>query len=361
MLNRFLLDVFGGEDKFWALARRVQDLAAVSAKADELVARVADLIREDPRYFLVFMHLHRQLRFTSSELIKLLFDPDQLDSLAYYDKLMSEDPRFGDQYRSAIRSKAWTSYTGIQPEIKPLDEIQKLACMKRTIDSYLDDEASCWELWKSRITTDPASAKRIAEFLLFEEDLLLLIKESVILSALKRSMRTTNVESVKAERGSYGETRVRQILLASGFVHESMNGARDLEEVEERLGSGLIPADPSRWSFVEQKRWRGGDKKFDFLLAKGSKVVYAVETNYFTTSMSKIKEVVIHFKELYDDCDKRNLRLIYITDGAGWLRLPSYIKSIYEYELEHGGDATGLPFLMTLKQFERAIPNIRMV
>ncbi|MEM3705705.1 MAG: DpnII family type II restriction endonuclease, partial [Candidatus Bathyarchaeia archaeon] len=89
------------------------------------------------------------------------------------------------------------------------------------------------------------------------------------------------------------------------------------------------------------------------------KVKFVIETNYFTTSMSKIREVVRHFMELKKSCMGK-YKLIYITDGMGWFGLAKDVKRMLEFEIEEQKkEPSQVRFLMNLEIFRQNIDLIK--
>ena len=64
-------------------AEELQDALISSDSEQDLLSRLAGRILAEPRLFLVVMHTVRQIRFTNLELVRILFDPEQLNSVVY--------------------------------------------------------------------------------------------------------------------------------------------------------------------------------------------------------------------------------------------------------------------------------------
>lgn len=354
-LSQFLLRQFGTEQEFWRLSKKLQRLKDSSINNDELIEQLASLIKEEPHYFLVLMHLHRQIRFTNLELLHLLFDTEQLDDLNYYLKIMKSDPVFNELISRQQKSTKWTEYIG--PVKYQIDNPCTIASFKKVVVSYLGSEKTCWERWRSRILNDPNVPKRIAQFLIRNEDLDQLIRENSVIPALKRSMRIINVETQKRKRGKYGERRVSKILKAAGFAYFPLKDAKTLEELERKPHQQTLVETTDQLVYTKEKKWPAEDKRFDFVLLAKGKIQFVIETNYFTTSMSKIREVVRHYKNLREACLRKGYRLIYITDGIGWLKLTKTLTEMIVLD-DSIRDPKQVPFLMNLRMFEDRIDLI---
>lgn len=353
----FLKRVFFSEDDFWRAVENIQNLKGRYATEEELIDRVAELIKDDPRVFLILAHLHRQLRFTNLELIHFFFDRNEIHNTNYYERLLETDPVFRKQFEKTCRSKKWNNY--ISKSDLGSDEVARLATFKKVVAGYTGSEEACWPLWKARIENDATVSRRIAEFVIINEDLKKLIENNTVRSSLERSLRTVNVELIKRERGEYASRKVREILENSGFVFKPYNEISDIEDLEAFLKTQNTLQSEPRYVYTREKLWGKENKRFDFVLIANSHIQFVVETNYFTTSMSKIREVVRHFMELKKAC-RGKYRLIYITDGMGWFGLVKNIREMLQFEIgEHEVEPSPIPFLMNLELFRRNIEKIK--
>ena len=62
------------------------------------------------------------------------------------------------------------------------------------------------------------------------------------------------------------------------------------------------------------------ERRFDFAIFNlTNKKLYLVETNFFNGGGSKLKAVCGEFKSLFNELNKQNIELIWITDGKGWI------------------------------------------
>jgi hypothetical protein len=357
-MTSFLLEILENEQSFWKMVDALQNLKGKYSSETDLIEKIAQLLRQDSRYFLVLAHLHRQLRFTNLELIHFFFDRGKLDDPQYYFDVLKKDELFKKQFEKAISSKTWNSYIGTLDPQSP-DEDMLLASFKKAMTSYLKSEKACWSLWSARIKSDPSVAQRISEFVVKKEDLKKLIETDSVKNSLLRSLRTVNVEILKRERGEYASRKVKEILENAGFVFEFYPKARDIKDLESAIKTSQLIGKTSNLIYTSEKLWKEQDKRFDFVLISKNRIQFVIETNYFTTSMSKIREVVRHFIELKKAC-RNKYRLIYITDGMGWFGLAKDVKKMLEFETEElNVEPSRIPFLMNLEMFKQNMDTIR--
>lgn len=354
-LTQFLKDEFKSKDRFWKYVDSLQQLKNKYKSDDELIQKVAKMLETDPLYFLILTHLHRQMRFTNLELVHFLFDRERLDDASYYLSLIKSDPPFKKLADRRVSSKKWIEYVGEVNLKSSKDNV--LASFKKIIASYLGSEDKCWKLWRSRIKSDSTVSERIAEFVVRYEDLRKLIESDSVKTAMERSLRTVNVEVLKKERGEYGSNQVKDILNSAGFIFLEYKES-DIEELEKEI-KVQSTIDQSKYIYTTEKEWKKEGKTFDFVLISNNKVQFVIEANYYTTGMSKVGEVVKHFMELKQAC-RRKYRLIYITDGMGWLKLVKKVHGMIKFEIEEQKvEPSPVPFLMNLEMFNQNIGLIK--
>lgn len=342
---------FRDERQVSSRANELQNSLASSKDDSSLVSRLAEQIAAEPRLFLLIMHTLRDVRYTNLELVRILFDPSQLDTTDYYLSLCDRDNEFNATFgRRLTRLKyAVTSSVG------DADHLTR-AIGKQAVYGYLNSRVSTWKRWKSRIQSDREVAQRAAEFAVSVEDFGTLVRESAVVQTLKRSLRTANVETVKAERGKFGAARIKELLMRSGFTSVDRPGHHNsLTELASpgRSSLGQGPFFASEVAGPERKR-------FDFALLTGSRVRFLIETTYYTTSMSKVGGVVKEFTALRSHLPPE-VHLFFITDGVGWFGRTRDVREMLSLNPSFDGDGAGLPFLLNLTQFERLIPRVKLL
>jgi hypothetical protein len=345
-LPETLRPAFPDAKEFYDLLGQVQ---AVGSRAHDVPSQkhiLALILENDPRLFLVLSHLHRQIRFTNVEIARTLFDPKRLDDPDYYTGALTRDPEFRRAYSKARKWRE-LELSGVN------SRTGTLAAGKKAISGYMGSEERCWELWLSRIRSDPETRERVIDYLFDHEDLGELIQEGAIEQALRRSLRTTNVEKVKSLRGTFGAGKIRRILQEGGFTSTDHEGEQsdisDLPQLAKR--NALVGP-----LFASEVNWEK-EKRFDFALFNQREVRFVVETTYYSTSMSKIGEVIKHFEDLRAKCAD-SFHLFFLTDGIGWFGKVKDIRRMLGFGAE-AADGTGqFPYLLTYHQFTDLLPEI---
>ena len=76
------------------------------------------------------------------------------------------------------------------------------------------------------------------------------------------------------------------------------------------------------------------EKRFDFVV-KGAQTVYGIETNFYSSSGSKLNETARSYKTISLETDSlNNFKFVWFTDGCGWLNARNNLKETFDV-LEH--------------------------
>jgi type II restriction enzyme len=75
---------------------------------------------------------------------------------------------------------------------------------------------------------------------------------------------------------------------------------------------------------------KDAEKKFDFVVKTNNKL-YLIETNFYSSSGSKLNETARSYKSLANDIKNiSNVEFIWITDGIGWKSAKGNLKETYD-------------------------------
>ena len=78
----------------------------------------------------------------------------------------------------------------------------------------------------------------------------------------------------------------------------------------------------------------GSEKRFDFVV-KGKDIVYGIETNFYTSSGSKLIETARSYKTItLETKDLDYFKFVWFTDGCGWRSAKNNLKETFDV-LEH--------------------------
>jgi type II restriction enzyme len=74
----------------------------------------------------------------------------------------------------------------------------------------------------------------------------------------------------------------------------------------------------------------GTEKRFDFVV-KGENTIYGIETNFYTSSGSKLNETARSYKTITSETKDLNyFKFIWITDGCGWHKAKNNLKETFD-------------------------------
>ena len=78
----------------------------------------------------------------------------------------------------------------------------------------------------------------------------------------------------------------------------------------------------------------GAEKRFDFVV-KGENTIYGIETNFYTSSGSKLNETARSYKTItMETKDLGYFKFVWFTDGCGWYSAKNNLKETFDV-LEH--------------------------
>lgn len=129
----------------------------------------------------------------------------------------------------------------------------------------------------------------------------------------------------KNRGGHLMEDLVERYLIKAGY-EKGVSYFKEMyiHEIEERWGIDL--------SAISNNG--DAEKRFDFVV-KGDKAVYGIETNFYSSSGSKLNETARSYKTITLEArGLDNFKFVWITDGQGWYKAKNNLKETYDV-LEH--------------------------
>lgn len=129
----------------------------------------------------------------------------------------------------------------------------------------------------------------------------------------------------KNRGGHLMEDLVERYLIKAGY-EKGVSYFKEMyiHEIEERWGIDL--------STISNNG--DAEKRFDFVV-KGDKAVYGIETNFYSSSGSKLNETARSYKTITLEArGLDNFKFVWITDGQGWYKAKNNLKETFDV-LEH--------------------------
>lgn len=76
------------------------------------------------------------------------------------------------------------------------------------------------------------------------------------------------------------------------------------------------------------------EKRFDFVI-KTESMIYAIETNFYASSGSKLNETARSYKQLAQEADTiKGFTFVWFTDGIGWRSARNNLEETFDV-MEH--------------------------
>lgn len=128
----------------------------------------------------------------------------------------------------------------------------------------------------------------------------------------------------KNRGGHLMENLVENYIVKAGFVkNKTYFKEMYLNEIENKWGIDLSAMSGNNTS----------TKRFDFVI-KIDKQIYLIETNFYSSSGSKLNETARSYKMLTEEAKKvKGVKFIWFTDGTGWLSARKNLEETFN-ELE---------------------------
>ena len=277
---------------------------------------LSDFVQKYPKIYDVLQEIFQLSRFTNTQIVNFLFDVNILNSVdkekqvEYLKKNLELDEEFKRFFIGNIRN---------------LEDNKEKSIMelKKTIVLYLDKTLKNQDLIYHRLSKkELGCSKRFAKYAVENLYLNEKLEGFSIVDYLKNKRNPRDTKSI---HGNFGTIKLKNIL--ENF------GIRNLDkEYDPKIIKTLPSILPSLHNnkifflterFVEgvNKANRGKPKKFDFVIIKNMRPFILIETNYYSTSGTKIGINEDEYRLLNDEISKKldKLKFLWITDGGYWL------------------------------------------
>lgn len=290
------------------------------------------LISKNPKLFDVFEQLFQFYRFSNVQLINIFFDLEIINSLDekktidYLFENLEKDKDFKDIFDKVTKKNKF-SYSD-PADLRKKECVLLLKLFKEAIADYIEDiskenKASVY----SRLKDDPSSSSRLARYLINNLKLDEMLQSVRLLSYLKNKRIPKDNKSI---HGKFGIIKIGKILEELNFLNTNQKFKElNIKILEEDLSNVKnLDVYKGKWIFVTEKyikdvfkKKQKKPKKFDFIILFDLKIKYAVETNFYSTSGTKIGINEGEYVDLNQELKEKypNIVFLWITDGNYWL------------------------------------------
>lgn len=321
-----------------------------------LEAHLDNLLQDHPRIFDIFESIFQQSRFSNTQIIHFLFNIEILNSLnekkiiEYLVFNLESDPNFKRIFVKKYYNHLKTNLNN-NGDVIGQDVQLMITLLKESVMDYIDSASKNHEWVYARIKLDDSS-KRIAHYLINNLDLNASLGGIKLEGYLKANKRPKDTKSL---HGKFGIIKLGEILKQEHIL--------DANDKFKELRLNMISSDLSeykelslfknKWIFVTEKsvnnllnKKTNVNKKFDFILIYNLKIKYLIETNFYSTSGTKIGINESEYIDLNNEIQSKMdgiITFLWITDGNYWLTtdgesrfkrdLDSFSENILSYNL----------------------------
>jgi len=304
------------------------EINKIKEKTNWTIDELSLFLRENPKSYEIFQEIFQLKRFTNTQLTHFLFDIWMLNSidtriiLEYLETNLKNDSEFRNIFINNSKEFFEKKFENIEDLYNYINGNnydnntcnQLIFLLKLSIQNYIGIASKSPMVIHNRIKNEamPEVSTKIAAYIVdnlnFNE-----IKKGINLDQFLKSKRIP--KDTKSIHGKYGGDKISRILTKNGFVKNYNLLNKTLDETSSKLSYCA----ETRIEDIVKKD--GKLKKFDFILYYELKPIVLIETNFYSTSGSKININDDEYTFLDDEIKENypNLKFIWITDGNYWL------------------------------------------
>lgn len=289
---------------------------------------IESLLLKHPKVFDIFEQIFQLYRFTNTQLINFLFDIAILNSVnkdKKIDYLISNlkiDKNFKTIFDNEL-SKNDISYTRAE-DLNKQDKNLLIKVLKESVVKFIDKSMKDKNYIYERIEKNENTRKRLTNYLFDNLKIEEMIESIKIQSYLKYKKIPKDTKSI---HGKFGTIKIKEILEKSGYINADKMLPKILEEniknpekYSELKNKKIYAAEKYIKDIFKKKTKK--PKRFDFILIDNLKITDAIETNFYSTSGTKIGINEDEYTDLNEEIQEKNpnINFIWVTDGNYWFK-----------------------------------------
>ena len=346
------------------------EITKLKNKTDWDIKSLGDFLRTHPKSFDIFQEIFQLSRFTNTQLTYFLFDVGSLNSpdkeilKKYLIKNLEKDKYFLKIYINELKNNKIDVDSG--NVIRTINEKEKLFdsfifILKCAVFKYVSDCIIKIEILHQRLTNNEFKevSERTAKYITENLKLNDVLKGLNIKAFLSNKRIGIDTKSI---HGKFGNIKIEQILEKHKIIDaDSVFNKLGIKELNKELTHPRLEQYAGKIIFVKEKyidnikkRKDKKLKKFDFIILHDLKPKILIETNFYSTSGTKIGINQGEYVDLKQDVEKSsNYLFIWITDGNYWLTSDgrSRLLNLYNYF----GDQ-----ILNYNLFDKKLPDLMM-
>lgn len=332
-----------------------EEINKLSEKSNWAPKELSLFLKQYPKSYEIFQEIFQLQRFTNTQLTHFLFDISLLNSmdtkliLKYLQTNLNNDLVFNKIFTNNSKESSVINFEKVQ-DIYNIDSDttnELVFLFKLSIQNYIDKASKSVTIVHDRIKNDKMLdvSDRIASYIInnlnFNE-----VKKCILLDEYLRNKRMPI--DTKYIHGNFGIYKISRILERNGFANNYGISNKTLDEIK------------SKFSYSRETKIQGitkndgKEKKFDFVLYYDMKPIILIETNFYSTSGSKININDDEYKYLDDEIKLKHpdLKFMWITDGNYWLTTEGKKRFMKLYERFENR-------ILNYTLFEKELSNIK--
>lgn len=305
-----------------------EEISLLQTNKPLTVEKLSAILQTNPKLFDIFEQIFQLYRFTNTQLINFLFDVNILNDtgerkiITYLYQNLNDDESFRDTFNK-YAEKAGFQYLK-DNDLTNINNNLLIKLFKESIVAYVDISSKKRQYIYSRIKNNENVRLIITNYLIDN----LKINEMLESINLKEYLKNKRIpKDTKTIHGKFGTIKIKEILIELGIQNIDFHiTTKDL--IDDLYNTQELKEYQGKWVFVTEKylknilrRKQRTPKKFDFIILYNLIPKYVIETNFYSTSGSKIginEEEYIDLNEEINEKSKE-LTFFWITDGNYWL------------------------------------------
>lgn len=318
-------------------------------------------LQKRPKVIDIFEELLQLKRFTNAQYINFCFDVNVLNNYDEYlvlkyiknSTVKFENGKPNDNF-SGIYDRLCTTVSPTPTET--------VFFAKRSIVKYIDRLIKNREALYHHIQNSIGTRLRIARYLLENLNAVEILSSVNLERFLSQKRHPIDTKSL---HGRFGTIKILKILNEAGFTDITASIKSPILS-SQSIREKHIPQD--NYAYIREKaieginkRKDGKPKKFDFILLSGGTPRLLIETNFYSTSGTKIGINQGEYVDLHEDVKRfnsknnTNFQFMWITDGNYWLSPDGESRFINLKTNFFKGDLE----LLNYKMLQESLPNIK--
>ncbi len=363
----FLQDEF--KEPHFKLDKYSNEINKLESKTHWDIDSLSNFLRTHPKSFDIFQEIFQLSRFTNTQLTHFLFDVVLLNSTNkdilrnYLIKNLKEDEYFSKIYINELRkNKVEVDSNNL---IKAINENVNLFdtfiwMLKSVVSKYVSDCTAKVELLHNRLSKDRFKdvSERTAKYLIYNLNINNILKGIDIKEFLLNKRVGIDTKSI---HGKFGSIKIGKILEKHKLTNaDAIFNKLGIKELPKRLTHPQLEQYTNKLIYVTEKYLEGIDKrkdnklkKFDFIILHNLKPRILIETNFYSTSGTKIGINQGEYVDLKQDIDKlsKDYLFLWITDGNYWLTSDGHSRLLNLYN--HFADQ-----ILNYNLFDKKLPEL---